>query len=195
MFHRTERLLLRPGFVEDAPELTRAIGDAGIVRNLASAPWPYAESDAHSFLAIERPALLPSFVLALRTRGSPRIVGMCGIGEAPEGGIELGYWIARPYWGLGFATEAARTVVSIARATGVSDIHAGHFTDNPASGRVLAKAGFRPTGRIEPRFSKGRGAKADCVLYALADEDDKGDVGAGDIPMADFRENTRLLAA
>lgn len=195
MFHRTERLLLRPGFAEDAPELTRAIADEAIVRNLASAPWPYLEGDAAAFLAIERPALLPSFVLALRTRGAPRLVGMCGIGEAPEGGVELGYWIARPYWGLGFATEAARAVVAIARATGIADIHAGHFTDNVASGRVLAKAGFRPTGRVEPRFSKGRGAQADCVLYALAEEDDKDELGARDIPMADVRETIRLKAA
>lgn len=197
MFHRTERLLLRPGFAEDAPELARAIGDHAIVRNLASAPWPYHECDAAAFLAMERPALLPSFVLALRTRGVPRIAGMCGIGEAPEGGVELGYWIARPYWGLGFATEAARAVIGIARATGIGDIHAGHFTDNPASGRVLAKAGFRATGRIEPRFSKGRGGHADCVLYALAQDDGAGEAADGDsdVELPDYRENIRLLAA
>lgn len=195
MFHRTERLLLRPGFVEDAAELAQAIADEAIIRNLASAPWPYAQSDAVAFLATERPARLPSFLLALRTRGNPRIVGACGIGDAPEGGVELGYWIARPYWGLGFATEAARAVVGIARATGIADIRAGHFIDNPASGRVLTKTGFRPTGRIAPRFSKGRGGKADCVLYALTEEDGKGDVGASDIAIADYRETIRLKAA
>ncbi|NCP10864.1 MAG: GNAT family N-acetyltransferase [Sphingomonadales bacterium] len=195
MFHRTERLLLRPGFTEDAEELARAIGDEGIVRNLASAPWPYEERHARDFLASERHPLLPSFVLMLRTRGAPRIVGSCGIGEAPEGGIELGYWIARPYWGLGFATEAARAVVAIARSTGIRAIHAGHFTDNPASGRVLVKAGFRPTGRIEPRFSAGRGGQADCVLYELAEDSGEGDVGPIDDDMTDFRETIRLMAA
>jgi RimJ/RimL family protein N-acetyltransferase len=197
MFHRTERLLLRPGFVEDAPELARAIGDPAIVRNLASAPWPYGEAEARAFLGLERPARLPSFVLALRTHGAPRIVGACGIGEAPEGGVELGYWIARPYWGLGFATEAARAVIGIARAIGIADIHAGHFTDNPASGRVLAKAGFRPTGQIAPRFSRARGGHADCVLYALSEDEGAGE-GAGevgDVAMRDYRENIRLLAA
>jgi len=197
MFHRTERLLLRPGFAEDAPELARAIGEHAIVRNLATAPWPYGEDDARAFLAVERPALLPSFVLALRTRGLPRIVGMCGIGEAPEGGVELGYWIARPYWGLGFATEAARAVIGIARAIGIADVHAGHFTDNPASGRVLAKAGFRPTGRIAQRFSLARGGESDCVLYALAEDEGAGEGAGGDsdVAMRDYRENIRLLAA
>lgn len=195
MFHRTERLLLRPGFAEDAPELARAIGDEAIVRNLANAPWPYSEEDARAFLGADISTRLPNMVLALVTRGAPRIVGGCGIAEAAEGGLELGYWIARPYWGLGFATEAARAVMAIARATGLRDIRSGRFVDNPASGRVLAKVGFRPTGRTEPRFSKGRGSHVDCVLYALAEEDGKRDGGASDIPMADFRETIRLRAA
>ena len=51
MFARTERLLLRPGWAEDAPALARAIGDEMIVRNLAVVPWPYSLRDAEAFLA------------------------------------------------------------------------------------------------------------------------------------------------
>ena len=51
MFARTERLLLRPGWAEDAPALARAIADEAIVRNLATAPWPYGIDDARDKIA------------------------------------------------------------------------------------------------------------------------------------------------
>jgi len=178
MFARTERLLLRPGWVEDAPELARAIGEEGIVRNLAGAPWPYSVEDARVFLTCERDPLLPSFLVSLRTRAAPRVIGAAGIARRDDNALELGYWIARPYWGLGFATEAVRAVVSIARATGLVAITAGHFHDNPASGRVLQKTGFRATGAIAKRFSLARGADAPCVLYELAES------GGGDVECA-----------
>ncbi|HKX35788.1 MAG TPA: GNAT family N-acetyltransferase, partial [Rhizorhapis sp.] len=115
MFARTERLLLRPGWREDASALAAAIGDEGIIRNLARAPWPYAETDAAQFLERVQESALPQFLIFSRTLGAPRLVGGCGIMQDGTD-LELGYWIARPYWGLGFATEASRAVVQIARA-------------------------------------------------------------------------------
>ena len=60
MFTRTARLLLRPGWAEDAPALCAAIGDERIVRNLATAPWPYRLRDAEAFLVQPRDPLLVS---------------------------------------------------------------------------------------------------------------------------------------
>lgn len=173
MFARTERLLLRPSWPEDAHDLYQAIADEGIVRNLARAPWPYTVDEAARFTALEHSEAYPTFLLMQRTDGSPRLVGACGLGDQ-DGDVELGYWIARPYWGLGYASEAAKAVVGIARALGHERLIAGHFTDNPASGRVLRKAGFRPTGRTEQRYSKGRRQLAQSVLYErlLTGEDD-----------------------
>jgi len=165
MFSRTERLLLRPGWAEDAPALHAAIADEAIVRNLSTAPWPYSITDAEAFLGRERNEALPEFLMFLRTRGTPHLVGGCAIVDGDHGERELGYWIARPYWGLGFATEAASAVMRIARSSGIGNITASHFVDNPASGRVLCKIGFRPTGRVEKRYSLARGADADCVLF------------------------------
>lgn len=168
MFARTERLLLRPGWSEDAPALFQAIADERIVRNLANAPWPYSFADAEAFLARGRGAYDPRFLIFLRTDGAPRLVGGIGFGRMPSGETEFGYWIARPFWGRGFATEAGRAVVAIARdSLRLKRIDAGHFIDNPASGRVLAKLGFRPTGEISRRFSAGRGAEAPCRLFEL----------------------------
>lgn len=175
MFARTERLLLRPCWPEDAAELYQAIADEGIVRNLARAPWPYSEAEAKRFAALEHSESYPTFLLMRRTDGAPRLVGACGLGERGED-AELGYWIARPYWGLGYASEAARAVVAIARAIGHQHLVAGHFTDNPASGYVLRKIGFRSTGKTELRYSHGRGRQVPCTLYekALGDAEDDG---------------------
>jgi RimJ/RimL family protein N-acetyltransferase len=85
----------------------------------------------------------------------------------PDGERELGYWLARPYWGLGFATEAGRAMVDIARhSLRLKKLCSGHFLDNPASGRVLAKLGFRPGG-VTRRYSAGRGEEAPCRLFEL----------------------------
>jgi RimJ/RimL family protein N-acetyltransferase len=166
MFARTPRLLLRPGWREDAPALAAAIGDEAIVRNLATAPWPYSVDDAEAFLAREQDPRHPALLIFARTRGAPRLIGGIGIAPAAEGGRELGYWIARRYWGLGFATEAGRALLAAAADTlRLTPLSASHFRDNPASGRVLAKLGFVPTGETVQRFSAGRGAMVDAAVY------------------------------
>jgi RimJ/RimL family protein N-acetyltransferase len=168
MFARTERLLLRPGWAEDAPALFQAIADEGIVRNLASPPWPYTLADAEAFLATDRPECDAAFLVFRRTRGAPELIGSAGLGRKPDGEVELGYWIARPHWGQGYATEAAEAVVAIARdGLRLANVTAGHFLDNPASGRVLEKIGFRATGKVLPRYSAGRRQAAPCKLYRL----------------------------
>ena len=71
MFARTERLLLRPGWAEDALALASAIADEQVVRNLATAPWPYGIEDAEAFLASPRDPAMPSFLITERTEGAP----------------------------------------------------------------------------------------------------------------------------
>ena len=167
MFTRTERLLLRPGWAEDAPALAAAIADERIVRNLATAPWPYRLRDAEAFLAQPRDPLLPSFLVFERTAAEPRLIGSCGLGRRPSGAVELGYWIARPFWGQGFATEASAALVEIASALWLPRLQASHFLDNPASGRVLEKLGFEPLGITAPRLSCARGTEARARLFRL----------------------------
>jgi len=167
MFARTARLLLRPGWAEDAPALAAAIGDERIVRNLATAPWPYRLRDAEAYLAQPRDPLLPSFLIFERTDAEPRLLGSCGLGRRPSGAVEMGYWVARRYWGRGFATEASRALLDIARTLRLPRLQASHFIDNPASGRVLEKLGFEPVGITAPRLSCARGADAPARLFRL----------------------------
>jgi RimJ/RimL family protein N-acetyltransferase len=167
MFARTPRLLLRPGFPEDASALAAAIADEAIVRNLATAPWPYRVRDAEAFLASPRDPVLPSFLIFERTDGPPRLVGSCGLGRRPSGAVEMGYWIARPFWGRGVATEACRALVDIARTLGLPSLEGSHFIDNPTSARVLEKLGFEPLGIVAPRMSCARGAEVPARLMRL----------------------------
>ncbi|MDX2209113.1 MAG: GNAT family N-acetyltransferase [Sphingopyxis sp.] len=180
MFARTERLLLRPGWPEDAAALTAAIADEGIVRNLARAPWPYGEDDARAFLAGWADAPLPRFVMVQRTAAQPRLIGCIGMDRMEDGETELGYWIARPFWGLGYATEAGRHMIDLACTLGIRRLTASHFTDNPASGSVLRKLGFRPTGRIVERLSKGRGKAAPTAEFTRDIAAPGNDVGEND---------------
>ena len=167
MFARTERLLLRPGWAEDAPALAQAIADETIVRNLSSAPWPFSLRDAEAHLAAPRDPLLPSLLIFERTDGDPVLVGSCGLGRRASGAVEFGYWIARAHWGCGFATEAGRALIGMAKALGLARLEASHFLDNPASGRVLEKLGFQPTGIIAPRVSCARGTEIPARYFRL----------------------------
>jgi RimJ/RimL family protein N-acetyltransferase len=79
----------------------------------------------------------------------------------------MGYWIARAHWGRGFATEACRALVDIARTLGLSSLEGSHFIDNPASGRVLDKLGFEAVGIVAPRLSYARGEEVPARLMRL----------------------------
>ena len=183
MFARTPRLLLRPGFPEDAPALAAAIADQAIARNLANVPWPYRMRDAEAFLASPRDPVLPSLLIFERSNGAPRLVGACGLGRRPSGAVEMGYWIARAYWSRGFATEACVALVDIARTLGLPSLEGSHFLDNPASARVLEKLGFEPRGLVAPRMSCARGEEVPARLMRL-------DLAAA----ADAREDEALAA-
>lgn len=166
VFHRSDRLLLRPPWPEDWEVVLGGIADEGVVRNLASAPWPYNADDARKFVQLPIAPAYPRFLIT-RARDAA-LIGCIGIdpcsGEA-GGETELGYWIARPFWGQGYATEAGRAVLTIARMLGHDRIVASHFLDNPASGKVLEKLKFKPTGRVLDRHSCGRGTKAPTAEY------------------------------
>ena len=154
MFAVTERLLLRPGWIEDAPALAAVIGDREIARNLMRVPWPYSQDDAESFLALPADPMRPRFLICLRD--SNAVVG--GIGLSGDIEVELGYWIARDHWGRGYASEAGRAVLALADASlRLPRIRARHALDNSASAAVLRKLGFRSTGKTAWTASLARG--------------------------------------
>lgn len=170
MFHRSDRIMLRPIWPEDWPGIYDGMNDEGVVRNLARAPWPYTADDAREFARSGTRPHAARFMVTLPEEPGAPIVGGIGLDPGEDGGHELGYWIARAYWGRGLATEAARAALAVAKALGWNRVSAAHFLDNPASGRVLLKSGFAPTGQTAMRFSRGRGREALVACYAVATE-------------------------
>ncbi len=167
MFHRSLRLLLRPVWPEDWSDLLGGIADERVVRNLANAPWPYGEKEARAFTAKPVDPFYPRFLIT-RARDAALIGGIAiDRGQSRDSEPEIGYWIARRHWNHGYATEAGRAVLSIARTLGHSQLKAMHFLDNPASGRVLEKLGFTPTGLVAQRHSCARGEAALAREFAI----------------------------
>ena len=168
MFARTKRLTLRPGWPEDAAAIAQAIGHEEVVTKLSRVPWPYSEAQAAEWLAMPRAIDNVSLSILAHEEATPRLVG--GIGVHPAEGLdgyEIGYWLTPDAWGRGYATEAGRAMLGIAQyAMGLKKLCSRYFVDNPASGKVLTKLGFRPTGRTST-YSLARGHAVESVTLAL----------------------------
>ena len=179
MFIRTRRLFLRPAWAEDARAVHAAVASWDIAKHLARVPWPYTLADAEAFVGGR--VLAPgetSFLIFARTPGDPMLVGSIGFGRGPE--AELGYWIAYDHWDCGYATEAGQAVLALAfEGLRLPALTAAHFTDNPASGAVLRKLGFRETGEVAHRPCRARGDDVPAVEYRLTR-----DAWSGRLPLA-----------
>ena len=156
-----DRLALRPLLRDDAWRVADLANDYEVARMLAPLPHPYGLRDAEQF--IDRmhdadPRSDQAFGLEHQSFG---LIGVLGF-HRPDGRItEMGYWIGRTFWGCGLATEAARAALAWAFGDwGKRAVMASHFTDNPASGRVLSKAGFLYTGEVRQLRSLARGGEA-----------------------------------
>jgi RimJ/RimL family protein N-acetyltransferase len=139
----TERLVLRAPGPGDAEALARLINDRRIAINTARIPYPYSVEDAEQFIAaVNRRGGEVAFLITL----DDALIGGCGVAQS-DSGPELGYWVGVPFWGQGFATEAARAVIDYAFGSlGHGVLEAGARVSNPASRRVLEKCGFQWTG-------------------------------------------------
>jgi len=155
----TKRLKLRGMRMSDAQRVSTLCGEPAVARMILRAPLPYLPIAAEGWILTlaARKRLAEEFVYAVDLEGEG-LIGVVGAHKAGENAFEVGYWFGRPYWGRGFATEALSAFVPEAHALG--PLQAGHFVDNPASGRVLQKGGFTYTGEIANLFSLARGAKA-----------------------------------
>jgi len=133
-------------------------------------PHPYRPADARAWLA-HVTAQSPETNFAIEVGGEA--VG--GIGFHPQedvhrGSAEIGYWLGEPFWGRGIATQAVRAITDHAlRVHGLNRLYAYVFEWNPASARVLLKAGFTQEGRLRRSVTKD-GHTIDQFLYAIVAE-------------------------
>lgn len=147
---RTRRLVLTPVAAAHARALHALINDWEVVKTLAVLPWPVPLEAVESFAASQERSEGGEDAFTVLLDGAP--IGVCGIkrpgtGSPPRKMPRLGYWIGRPHWGRGYATEAVAAIVDHAFDRFAADVvGAGVFIDNPASRRVLEKLGFRRVG-------------------------------------------------
>ena len=138
----TARLQLRPLQSEDASTIATLANDRRIAENTARIPHPYTLADAEGFLRyIEESETETAFAITL---ADDALIGICGLRMKPRQAPEIGYWLGVPYWGHGYATEAARALIDHAfEDLGLERLEAGARVSNPASRRVLEKCGFQ----------------------------------------------------
>jgi RimJ/RimL family protein N-acetyltransferase len=181
---QTERLTLRAYTLGDVPALVALAGAREVAATTLRIPHPYSEKDAREFLASRREdeargtGLQLAIILrdtVLRDSALHDSDALCGgVGlriESEHRRAELGYWIGLPYWGNGYATEAARAMVEYGFGSlGLHRIFAGHVAGNSASAGVLRKIGMRHEGRQRGHILKW-GEFIDLEVYGMLASD------------------------
>jgi len=166
----TGRLSLRPFQIDDAPELQRLAGAREVAEGTLTIPHPYPDGLATEFIAgrADYFASGEGAAWAITRREDGRLLGGIGLHfYERHARAEIGYWLGVPYWGRGYATEAAAAVLEYGfRQRGLHRIYASHFTYNPASGRVMQKLGMRLEGTLREHVLR-MGKPLDLVYYGI----------------------------
>ncbi|MBK1825437.1 GNAT family N-acetyltransferase [Haloferula rosea] len=170
----TERLTLRPFRRDDAEAVTHWVSDHRVAEMTTLIPHPYAHTEAIDW--IDRLLTYdddhPHQVFAITLRDTGELIGCIGLHRNETAPMaEFGYWLGVPFWGNGYATEALQAVLRLGfEDLGLRRIGACHFAHNPASGRVMQKAGLTHEGT--QRLGAQRGNQLfDRVNYGLIDDD------------------------
>jgi RimJ/RimL family protein N-acetyltransferase len=166
----TERLILRPYALSDAPELQRLIGESAVALT-TNIPHPYENGMAEDWINKQPDIYVKgtdiNFAITHRREGY--LIGGIGLNNIfrPASRAELGYWLGVPYWGQGYGTEAARAVVGYGfEALGLNRIYAYHVDRNPASGRIMQKIGMSYEGRQRQHVNRW-GFYEDALIYGI----------------------------
>ena len=166
---QTKRLTLRPLVMSDAPDVHRLVGAIEIARNTLRIPHPYPDGAAEQWIGMHQNELKETdeVVFAIVVRETSEFAGVIGLEPKHFDIAEIGYWIGVPYWGRGYASEAARAVIEYGfEQRGFNRIEAGHFVRNPASGRVMEKAGMKYEGLLRQAMKKGD-EYLDVKMYSI----------------------------
>jgi RimJ/RimL family protein N-acetyltransferase len=157
----TARLTLRPLADADAPSLVR-MAVPRVTRGVASISTHWTLDEARDYIAKRQWQGYPGFMLAVEQNG--KVIGCVGCGGSP---VSVMYFVDPDHWGQGIATEAMSAFLpEVFARFPINRIEADHFEDNPVSGSILERLGFRRTG-TEMGHSKGRLEPASVITYAI----------------------------
>lgn len=165
----TQRLVLRPWREEDAPGLYRCASDPQVG---PAAGWAVHTSVEDS-LQVLRDILMKPDTWALTLKGSDEPIGSAGVFPTTwpdgKGQPEIGYWVARPFWGRGIAPEAVRALIALCFDRGSPEVFCAHADFNLKSRRVIEKCGFRYLG--DAPWTSSLGDTRNCRYYSIRRED------------------------
>ena len=167
-------LVLRAFRLEDAPKVAEYCGDWDLAKTTANIPHPYDQSMARGWIASHQEAFeageAATFAITLADSGE--LVGAVGLQyEARNQLAEIGYWIGKPHWGNGYATSAAQAIIEFGFSHwDLNRVQARHITTNPASGRVMEKAGMQLEGVLR-QASFRWGTFEDLAIYSILKEE------------------------
>ncbi|MEN8198422.1 MAG: GNAT family N-acetyltransferase [Pseudomonadota bacterium] len=168
-------MLLRPFQPEDAAAVAILANNWNIARMTTRIPHPYSRDLADRWIASLAADWLSGveITFCIELDGEP--IGAVGLRRSATQTYELGYWLGEPWWGRGLATEVARRAVQFAFGElGADRLTAGYFVDNPASGRVLEKCGFRYIGEgVEHSAARGEVAAHRNLECRLDEKEDQ----------------------
>ncbi len=167
----TERLVLRPFAVGDAPAVQRLAGRREIADTTISIPHPYSLRMAEEWIAGQADSCAEekSVVFAIELKSEGGLIGAIGLRDIDRehAQAEMGFWVGVEWWGEGYASEAARAVLCFGFGQlELNRIYAHHMIRNPASGRVLERIGMLREGLLRQRVRKW-GIFEDVVLLAI----------------------------
>lgn len=163
-----EGMLLRPWRIGDEQALVQFAGDRGIWLNMRDLfPHPYTRAHADGWIALNRARSGPQRHFAVEVDGlAIGSVGFDPLEDERRVTAEIGYWLARPYWGRGLATRALAAVTNYAfERFPYERLQAHVYEWNPASARVLEKCGYTLEGRLRRTVVK-EDRVGDALLYA-----------------------------
>ncbi|WP_372573957.1 GNAT family N-acetyltransferase [Ruegeria jejuensis] len=135
----TQRLVLRRFQSRDSGDVAALLNNLEVARWVNNVPHPFTIDHAEDFIRDRAEQEYDAFAIT----EDERLIGLISAGD------ELGYWLGQPFWGQGYATEAARAVTARHFAREQGDLQSSYHLGNAASCAILSKLGFEPTTQSE----------------------------------------------
>ena len=171
---KTERLLLRPLNIEDSERIEELAGEYDVAKTTLTIPHPYPKGSAKDFInsVLDAEESGKLVIFAIAQKATERLVGIININlsDTHERG-ELAYWVGKQYWGIGYGTEAAKSLLSFGfENLKLNKIFAQSFTSNPGSWRIMEKIGLKYEGTLKQHVTRF-GKYYDLAYYGLLKEE------------------------
>ena len=175
----TERLVLRPPHVVDAEPMAQLANNINVAHMLAHMPHPYTIGDAEKFISNAQKNSGRACVYSITEAESGALIGVGSLHETPDDDEpHMGYWIGEPYWGKGYASEAARALVDLYfKVTNRPALLVSARVSNEASKKVIRKCGGAHIGTAEAVHPL-LGEKQQLDLFQITRENWMGEIGA-----------------